>query len=162
MQISSWTWKRHLSVSPLVSLTILVWCRHLFIMKIELLCDIVSFIFSLTPLLLLCCCFAFSQSFCFNFPSSASSALLPPYISPKTLLDNRPPCVVGYSSSVCLISSLISVCVVQRHKRSWVSQCILRESKYQTPPLRTQSQDTTLSAFICLLDLLPGLFTGSG
>lgn len=83
-----------------------------------------------------------------------------PHSSLRTLLDNRLPHVVRYSSSACLNSSLMSVCVVQRHKRSRASLCIFWESKYQTPSLRPQSQDTTLSAFMCLLDLLPGLFTG--
>lgn len=80
----------------------------------------------------------------------------------KSLLDNRLPPDVGYSISACLNSFLMSVCVALRHKSSSASLCIFRESKYQTPSLRPHSQDTTLSAFMCLLDLLPGLFTGCG
>lgn len=53
--------------------------------------------------------------------SSRQLLLFYPHISLKTLLDNRLPHVVGYSSSACLYSSLMSVCVVQRHKRSRAS-----------------------------------------
>lgn len=114
----------------------------------------------LTPLLPFLCCFSFPSKLLFQFPvtCSFSSSLTSLW---RPLLDNRPPHVVRYSSSVCLSSSLMCVCVLRRHRRSRASQCIFMESKYQTP-LLPQSQDTTLSAFMCLLDLLPGLFTGWG